>query len=118
MTLVAALRVSSLIENKQETFQKKLLAPPVGSQVYQFNYLFKRIIESFMFMLFAQLLFCATSANAQVVTWTQNDMGSGSTGTFSYGAGTPPTYTIAGSGLGPGFLDSTETFVNTPAVSA
>lgn len=118
MTLVAALRVSSLIENKQKTFRKKLLAPPVGSEVHQFNYSFKRIIECFVLMLFAQLLFCATSASAQVVTWTQNDMGSGSTGTFSYGAGTPPTYTIAGSGLGPGFLDSTETFVNTPAVSA
>lgn len=64
------------------------------------------------------MLTFANSAKAQVVTWTQTDMASGSTGTFNYSAGTPPTYTIAGSGTGPGYIDSSETFVSTFAVSA
>lgn len=63
-----------------------------------------------------QVLFATIPASAQAVTWTQTDINSGSTGTFSYGAASPPTYTIAGSGSGiSGFTDSL-TFVGTPAV--
>jgi hypothetical protein len=66
----------------------------------------------------AAVWLCPNPALAQVVTWTKTDINTGSTGSFSYGAATPPTYTITGSGTGVAFFDDSFTFVGTPAFGA
>ncbi len=115
MALAAALRARifsshsifflSLVQEKekeQNNFCAKLLRSKIG-------------VLCAIAIFLVQLLVCASPAVAQAVTWTQTDITSGSTGTFNYSAGNPPTYTIAGSGTGPGFVDSSETVVLTPA---
>jgi len=84
-----------------------------------YNYV-RTILQLCLIALPLSLLFFAMPlpAKAQVVTWTQTDINSGSTGSFTYSAGSPPSYTIAGSGTGPGFIDSSLTFVGTPAFGA
>lgn len=77
-----------------------------------------RTLVSFLFSVFLLALTQNAPASAQMVTWTQTDIDAGSTGSFNYSAGSPPTYTIAGSGTGPGFIDSSETVVLTPAFGA
>lgn len=54
---------------------------------------------------------------AQPVTYTQSDIDTGATGSFTYTAGSPPTYTIQGAGTGfpAGYTDSLS-FVSTAAV--
>ncbi|MCC7527653.1 MAG: hypothetical protein IT342_03960, partial [Candidatus Melainabacteria bacterium] len=62
--------------------------------------------------------FIAQPAYAQVVTWTKTDINTGSVGSYTYGAASPPTYTISGSGTGVGFVDDSLCFVGTPAYGA
>jgi len=59
-------------------------------------------------------LLLPTDALAQAVTWTKNDINSGSVGSFTYTPGSPPSYSITGSGTGVGAVDDSFCYVNTP----
>lgn len=76
-----------------------------------------RAVFSLIATLFFSHLSIALPAQAQVVTWTQNNIGStGIAGTYSYTPGTPPQYTIAGAGvIQPYATVVTGNFVSTPA---
>jgi len=52
---------------------------------------------------------------AQPVTYTQTDMNNTATGSFSYTAGSPPTYTISGAGTGFSYSPDSLSFVSTAA---
>lgn len=82
------------------------------------NSLYGPFIALYVVLLLSLIVTMSTPAFAQVVTWTQNDINTGSTGTFSYGAASPPTYTIAGSGTGVGLIDDSFTYVSTPCTQA
>jgi len=63
-----------------------------------FKFRFCRIV----FLLLALALLVSTSEKcfAQPVTWTSTDLGTPPAGSFVYAAGTPPTFTINGGGVG------------------
>ncbi len=63
-------------------------------------------------LLALMLQFLHVAAYAQVVSWTQTDINTGATGTYSYSAG---TYTIAGAGSGIGGTSDGFTYVEAPA---
>ena len=46
------------------------------------------------------LQWLAPPAHAQAVSWTSINVGSSTTSSFSYASGSPPSYTVAGSGTG------------------
>ena len=77
---------------------------------------FRLSILSIIWLLLS--LFMAGPANAQAVPWTKNDINTGSTGVFTYTAGSPPQYSIAGSGTGVGAVDDSFCYVNTPCTQA
>ena len=66
----------------------------------------------------ANYLVAVPSAVAQAVTWTKTDINTGSTGSYSYTAGSPPQFSISGTGTGVGFFDDSFVFVGTPAFSS
>jgi hypothetical protein len=56
------------------------------------------------------------AASAQPVTYTQTDFNTTATGTYSYSAGSPPTYTISGAGTGiVSFTTDSLSYVSTAA---
>lgn len=66
----------------------------------------------------ANFLVAVPSAVAQAVTWTKTDINTGSTGLYSYTAGSPPQFSISGTGTGVGYFDDSFVFVGTPAFSS
>lgn len=77
---------------------------------------FRLALQSVIWLLLC--FFIAVPADAQVVTWTKTDINTGSVGSYTYGAASPPTYTISGSGTGVGAVDDSYTYVGTPANAA
>ncbi|MBX9725414.1 MAG: hypothetical protein K2X81_28715, partial [Candidatus Obscuribacterales bacterium] len=63
-------------------------------------------------------VFASLPADAQAVPWTKNDINSGSSGVFTYTAGSPPQYQIAGSGTGVGSVDDSFCYVSTPCTQS
>jgi hypothetical protein len=77
------------------------------------NY-FLRCKALYMVALALCALLCPSDALAQAVPWTKNEINSGSVGSFTYTPGSPPSYSITGSGAGVGAIDDSFCFVNTP----
>lgn len=69
-------------------------------------------------LFFANFVFLASPVVAQSVAWDKVDINTGSAGTYSYTAGTPPQFTISGTGTGVGYFDDSFVFVGTPAFSS
>ncbi|HIA52075.1 MAG TPA: hypothetical protein EYN91_08335 [Candidatus Melainabacteria bacterium] len=63
-------------------------------------------------------VFASLPADAQAVPWTKNDINSGSSGVFTYTAGSPPQYQISGSGTGVGAVDDSFCYVSTPCTQS
>ena len=83
---------------------------------------FSGVFEKFIcaaVMAIALLFACAAASFAQAVTYTQTDIGNpGATGSYTYTAGSPPTFTIGGAGTGVGYTSDSLTFVSTPAAGS
>lgn len=72
------------------------------------------LLAAFLIVCSASCLFPQASL-AQPVTYTQWDITTGATGSFTYAAGSPPTYTISGAGTGFSLSGDSMSFVSTPA---
>ena len=125
ITLVAAshaLIYSSARVSPQFRFHCAAEAPKSRTSTYKISCFFKHrqlLLAPLMVALFSIYFFVAVSAaNAQAVTWTKTDINTGSTGSYTYTPGTPPQFTISGTGTGVGFFDDSFVFVGTPAFSS
>jgi len=125
ITLVAALHaiIFSFVRIKSKfRFLSAAEGPKSPNSTYEGSCFFKHrqfLLAPLMVAFFYVFFFVAVSAaHAQSVTWTKTDINTGSTGSYTYTPGTPPQFTISGTGTGVGFFDDSFVFVGTPAFSS